>query len=208
MLRAGLIALISSKKDLVVLGQSGTLEETISLAKETQPDVVIMDLHASPVEELSAPDAVRAVCPKSKIVMLIDNDEAAVFAALSSEADGYCLRECEFDRIYAAVQTVTSGEFWLDSVIARKVVKALLDTMAILATDSGDRSISGEANELSRRELEVLDLVAQGMSNQKIAQNLKISAETVKSHIRHIMKKLTVNDRTQAAVEALKRGLI
>ncbi len=92
--------------------------------------------------------------------------------ALSSEAEGYCLREAEFERIYSAIQTVAAGDFWLDSAIARKVVKALLDTMAILATEPTDKA-EFEREELSARELEVLALVSKGLSNQRIADTLK-----------------------------------
>ncbi len=207
LVRAGLAALIRRKTDLDLVGETGWGSEALDLVRDIKPDVVLLDLRSLTVEELEAPKAVRECCPETRIVMLIDDDEGEVFAALAAEADGYCLREAPFDKIYTAIGTAASGEFWLDSAIARKVVKALLDTIAILSNEPEDK-MSSEHIELSPRELEVLSLVSQGMSNQKIAERLKISAETVKSHIRHIMKKLVVSDRTQAAVKALKRGLI
>lgn len=205
--RAGLAALIRKESDLDLVGEAGAGSEALRLVRNHQPDVVIMDLHST-IDELEAPKAVREACASTRILMLTDDDECGVFAALSAEADGYCLREAEFERIHSAITCVASGEFWLDSSIARKVVKTLLDTIAILGSEAQDRSAGPEIDALSPRELEVLSLVAQGLSNQKIAERLGISAETVKSHIRHIMKKLVVNDRTQAAVKALKRGLI
>ena len=206
-MRAGLTALITQKSDLKLVGQEGSVQTALPLIRELKPQIVLLDLRSITAAELDAPKAVRQASKHSRILMLIDNDEGEVFAALSSEAEGYCLREAEFERIYSAIQTVAAGDFWLDSAIARKVVKALLDTMAILATEPTDKA-EFEREELSARELEVLALVSKGLSNQRIADTLKISAETVKSHIRHIMKKLVVNDRTQAAVKGLKRGLI
>lgn len=208
LLRAGLTSLITQKSDLLLVGEAGSVQAALQAVRKLKPHIVIMDVRSLTINELDAPNAVREASKNSRILMLIDNDESEVFAALSSEAEGYCLREAEFERIYAAIHTVASGEFWLDSAIARKVVKALLDTMAILAAEPSDRPEGLEREELSTRELEVLALVSQGMSNLRIAERLSISAETVKSHIRHIMKKLVVNDRTQAAVKALKRGLI
>jgi len=205
--RAGLAALIRRESDLDLVGEAGAGSEALRLVRNHQPDVVIMDLRSS-MDELEAPKAVREACASTRILMLTDDDECGVFAALSAEADGYCLREAEFERIHSAITCVASGEFWLDSSIAKKVVKTLLDTIAILGSEQQDRTVVPEEDALSPRELEVLSLVAQGLSNQKIAERLGISAETVKSHIRHIMKKLVVNDRTQAAVKALKRGLI
>jgi len=206
--RAGLAASIRRKPDLDLVGEVGAGSEAARMAHNHQPDVVIMDLRST-VDDLGAPSAVRRACSSARILMLTDDDECGVFAALSAEADGYCLREAEFERIYSAITGVASGEFWLCSSIARKVVKALLETIAILGgAESHDKAAVQENDSLSPRELEVLSLVSQGLSNQKIAERLGISAETVKSHIRHIMKKLVVNDRTQAAVKALKRGLI
>lgn len=206
-IRAGLAALIRQQPDLELVGESGSRHEAIESIQTLKPNVVLMDLRSMTAEELDAPNSVRDCCPDTRIVMLIDADEGEVFAALAAEADGYCLREAEFEKIYTAIRTVATGEFWLDSAIARKVVKALLDTIAILSSEPEDRQ-NREQLDLSPREVEVLGLVSQGLSNQKIAERLKISAETVKSHIRHIMKKLVVSDRTQAAVKALKRGLI
>jgi DNA-binding NarL/FixJ family response regulator len=206
--RAGLAALIRKESDLDLVGEAGAGSEALRLVRNHQPDVVIMDLRSSTMDDLEAPKAVREACSSTRILMLTDDDECGVFAALSAEADGYCLREAEFERIHSAITCVASGEFWLDSSIARKVVKTLLDTIAILGSEPQDRAAGPDIDALSPRELEVLSLVAQGLSNQKIAERLGISSETVKSHIRHIMKKLVVNDRTQAAVKALKRGLI
>jgi DNA-binding NarL/FixJ family response regulator len=205
--RAGLAALIRQESDLDLVGEAGAGSEALRLVRNHQPDVVIMDLRST-MDELEAPKAVREACASTRILMLTDDDEGGVFAALSAEADGYCLREADFERIHSAITCVASGEFWLDSSIARKLVKTLLDTIAILGSETPDRAAGADEDALSPRELEVLSLVAQGLSNQRIAERLGISAETVKSHIRHIMKKLVVNDRTQAAVKALKRGLI
>jgi DNA-binding NarL/FixJ family response regulator len=210
LVRTGLSALLRKRKEVKICGEAGTVGAALSIVRKTKPDVVIMDVRAMTEDGIDAPKTVRSVCPSTRILMLVDDDEGEVFAALASEADGYCFREAPFQRLLNAVITAASGEFSLDSTIARKVVKALLDTMAILATESSDEPENNDSDEVSfsPRELEVLSLVSQGLSNQKIADQLSISAETVKSHIRKIMKKLVVTDRTQAAVKALKRGLI
>jgi DNA-binding NarL/FixJ family response regulator len=207
--RAGLAALINKQSGLKLVGQSGAKGDALHLVRQSQPDVIIVDLRlALSADELDAPRELRSISPNSRVVLLIDSEESEVFAMLAAEADGYCLRESDFERLHNVIVKVAAGDFWLDSVIARKVVKALLDTMAILSNEPSDGKNGTEIEDLSPREVEVLSLVSRGLSNQKIAENLGISAETVKSHIRHIMKKLVVNDRTQAAVKALKRGLI
>ncbi|HEY9778296.1 MAG TPA: response regulator transcription factor [Planktothrix sp.] len=209
-IRAGLFALLSKRPEITVCGQSASVSSALHLVRKAKPHVVIMDLKAMTVDQLEAPRGVREALATTRILMMIDNDESMVFASLAAEADGYCAREAPFDRVLKAILAVASGEFWLDSTIAKKVVKALLGTMAILASESDAADIDDDDEDISfsPRELEVLSLVSQGLSNQKIAEQLVISAETVKSHIRKIMKKLVVNDRTQAAVKALKRGLI
>lgn len=204
--RASLSSFISSQADLRLVGEASSSLEALPMVRHAKPELVIMDLRSMANSEINAPNAVREASARSKILILTEDDESEVFAALASEADGYTLKAIEFDRLHAAIKSVAGGEFWLDSAIAKKVVKALLDTIAILSTEPGERAADDDG--LSPRELEVLGHVSRGLSNHQIADKLGISAETVKSHIRNIMKKLVVNDRTQAAVKGLKLGLI
>jgi DNA-binding NarL/FixJ family response regulator len=156
--------------------------------------------------------------------MLTSHDnERDIFASLAAGATGYCLKDVDPERLYGAIRTVHSGDVWLDSNIASKVLKQYNDpaaqpSPAAAATAErtsheaahapGGTAQPGLPEPLSPRELEVLALVVEGLSNQEIADRLYISLATAKTHVRNILNKLAVDDRTQAAVSAMRRGLV
>jgi DNA-binding NarL/FixJ family response regulator len=196
--------------DIELVGQAQNAAQAPKLIENLKPDVVLMDVRMP--NAIEAVGFIRRQDPNVKIIMLTSTDnEHEIFAALATGANGYCLKETNFDRLLASLRTVTTGGIWLDSAIAAKVVKALPQSIPLLGAqiDQEQEQEKGQDSEaLSQREIEVLTLVSTGLSNQRIAQRLSISSETVKTHIRHIMKKLAVSDRTQAAVVALRQGLI
>jgi DNA-binding NarL/FixJ family response regulator len=206
----GLTALIGKKKDFHVCGEAKNGRDAVTLVNELKPDLVLMDMAMPQLDGIAACRLIREQQPEVKIIMMTKQiSESEIFQALSAGADGYCLKESTIEKLYNAIRTVAEGDFWLDSTIARKVVKTLLETMSVLGGEPETiYEKQTEDESLSPREVAVLNLVAQGLSNHEIAQHLSVSVDAVKSRIRKIMKKLLVRDRTQAVVKALRQGLI
>jgi DNA-binding NarL/FixJ family response regulator len=209
--RTSLAGLLGKQLGMQVIGQAKTTKQAISLTVELKPDLVLLDINLPGTGLSDICTSLRAENQKLKIIVMTEEEsEDEVFAALASGSDGYCRKVLQKKLIIAGIQTVVTGDFWLDPSIAKKVIKTV-DQKVSRYQAAGNRNSNpsdGDDEDLSSREIEVLDLVATGLSNVQIAEKLEISAETVKTHIRHIMRKLVVKDRTQAAVKALRQGLI
>ena len=154
---------------------------------------------------LTAAKAISSNCPETKIIILTsDNSEHEILSAFSAGANGYCLKNIEDERLIAAIHSVAKGDFWIDSAIAGGILNLLpLQDKTARLVDSIENKF-----DLSEREKQVLTLIVEGKTNQVIASNLHLSVDTIKSHLKSIMDKLSVNDRTQAAVKAVREGLI
>lgn len=199
--RLGIRFVIENASHLEFVGEAINGAEAIKQAQALLPDVVVMDLEMPVMDGIAAAKEVRKKHPEMKILMLTGHrDEQQIFAALAAGANGYCVKDVTDDRLVTAIETVYAGDVWLDATIAAKVIKAL--------PQSGDRSSGAGSDELSEREMDVLKLIVEGLANAQIAQRLFISNDTVKTHIKHILEKLSVTDRTQAAVKALRQGLL
>jgi DNA-binding NarL/FixJ family response regulator len=199
--RLGLKFIVEAHERLLLVGEAINGADAVEKVKQTAPDVVILDVEMPVMDGIAAAAEIRAVAPKTKIVMFTSHkSEQDIFSALAAGANGYCVKDTSDDRLLNAIESVYAGDFWLDSTIAAKVVRALPMPSQVHPADAGDQ--------LSDRELEVLNLIVDGLSNQQIAQKLFITQDTVKTHIKRILEKLAVSDRTQAAVKALRQGLI
>lgn len=201
--------------DLCIVGEADNGLAAVSTVKELQPDVVTMDIGLPGIDGIEASRLIKAEAPQTKILVLTSHDrDDDIFAAVAAVADGYCLKDAAGDHIAMAIRAVASGLSWIDPAIAKRVLRAAGGRAQDgqkgdgVAANQGKKNISGRKFGLSEREMEVLGLVVQGLSNQEIANQLHVGVETVKSHMRHIMEKLTVSDRTQAAVKALREGLL
>lgn len=204
LIRVGLKFLFDKSENFSVIGEAVNGEKAVELAEELKPDVIVMDLRMPGLDGIQATRAIRKKWAEAKIVMLtLYNSEDEILGALQAGVRGYCLKDTHFERLVAGIQCVLAGDLWLDSGVADKLV-------GVLPPSQLNEEFESAANEpsLSDREVDVLGLLVHGLSNQEIADKLEISSETVKSHLRHIMKKLAVSDRTQAAVKALKQGLV
>jgi two-component system NarL family response regulator len=188
--RQGLIGMLEEAPDIVIVGQGRNGHEAIAVFQQQQPDVTLMDLR---MPDMGGVQAITVICnefPNARIIVLTtyDTDEE-IYRGLRSGAKGYLLKDSEPEELLTAIRTVTRGQQYIPLNVAAKLVQRMT------------------APELSDRELEVLQLVGQGMSNQEISTALNISESTVKTHINRILSKLDVKDRTQAAIIALKRGI-
>lgn len=204
LIRVGLKFLFDKSENFSVIGEAMDGEKAVELAEELKPDVIVMDLRMPGLDGIQATRAIRKKWADAKIVMLtLYNSEDEILGALQAGVRGYCLKDTHFERLVAGIQCVLAGDLWLDSGVAEKLVGVLPPSQLVEEFEEAATEPS-----LSDREVDVLGLLVQGLSNQEIADRLEISSETVKSHLRHIMKKLAVSDRTQAAVKALKQGLV
>ncbi len=223
--RIGLKTVIERRPEFKVIGEAENGEVAIRRAQELRPDVILMDVGMPVMDGIEAARLIKQKLVNVEIVMLTSHDnERDILASLAAGAAGYCLKHVEPDRLYSAIQSVNAGDVWLDSSIASKVLKAynggasgsLSSTPRQTASTTSQSANSTTATEfstpigepLSPRELEVLTLVVDGLSNQGIADKLFISLATAKTHVRNILNKLSVDDRTQAAVQAMRRGLV
>ena len=202
-LRAGLKELFEQTDFAGDIYEAADGLEAISLQSRYSPCVILLDVGMPVMDGIEACRLLKERRSDLKIIMLTSHDdERDIFAALAAGANGYCLKDADFSRLETAVNAVMCGDLWIDSSIAKKVLCALPKSRS---TVSQKKAMYAE---LSDRETQVLQLIVDGLSNQEISEHLEISKETVKTHIKHLMDKLAVSDRTQAAVKALRYGLV
>lgn len=195
--RAGLIGLLEDMPEFRIVGEASNGREAIEVVKKAKPDVVLMDVNM-PV--MNGVEAVQALLPgeKCRIIMLtISRQEEDLFGAIAAGADGYLLKNAEPEDLRRAILQVAAGK----SVLAPEVTSPILRAVAGVASSSVDKGIS-------KREIEVLDCLSQGMTTAQIAANLFVSENTVKTHIRHILEKLEASNRAEAVSKANQLGLI
>lgn len=199
--RQGLISLMQTHDDLVeVVGEAETAKEAVELTEALQPDVVLMDIYMPQGSGLSALKDIKERFPKIAVVMLTSSeDDDHLYEAVRLGAAGYLLKSLDADELFDLLVGVTKGEAAMTKAMATRLLKGI-----------AQRSRDGDKGEetLTERELVVLRLVAKGASNQQIAEELVLSVNTVKSHLRNILDKLQLENRTQAATYALERGLV
>ena len=198
MMQLGLEQSLSVHPQITIVGQAEDGYMGVEAAKELKPDLIVMDIGLPRLDGIAATQQIKAILPNVRVVMLTSHTtEREIIASLSSGADAYCIKGASVDRLLKAIAAAAEGATYLDPQIASSVVKHL----------SPPTPNSNIAN-LSQRELEVLKLIVEGYSNPEIASALYLSANTIKTHVRGIMNKLAVDDRVQAAVMALRSGLV
>ena len=192
LMRVGMAAIINARPDMTVVAQAGTGEEAIALFRKEQPDVTLMDLRLpGRMGGVDAIACIQSIHPRAKIIVVTtyEGDED-IHRALEAGARGYIIKGMPYQTLVDALQRVHAGGRFLPPPVARALASRMPDS------------------ELSSRELEVLTLLVNGRSNREIASRLGITEATVKSHVSTILMRLNVEDRTQAAVTALRRGLV
>ena len=200
MVRQGVKAFLATQPDISVVGEAGSGEEAVRLAAETIPDVILMDLIMPDMDGVEATRRVKRISPRSQVVVLTSyHEDENIFPALKAGALSYILKDLSAEDLASAVRKAAVGEAVLHPRVAARVIKELQGAR-------GDKV--NPFTELSERELEVLKLIADGMSNAEMAAKLVLSEKTIKGHVSNILSKLQLADRTQAAVYAWREGIV
>ena len=199
--RQGLISLMKTRQDMVeVIGEAENGEEAIQLAEKLRPDVILMDIYMPQLDGLQAAKIIHARFPKIAIVILTSSEkDGHLYEAVQSGVAGYLLKSLDAEELFSMINGVTHGEAAMTRAVASQLLKGVANRVS--------QDEKGESS-LTERELLVLRLVASGASNSEIADKLSISVNTVKSHLKNILEKLHLENRTQAATYAYERGLV
>ncbi|AFY65144.1 response regulator transcription factor [Geitlerinema sp. PCC 7407] len=198
MMQLGLEQALADQTDITLVGQAEDGYLGVEAALRLKPDLVVMDIGLPRLDGIAATKQIKDALPDVRVVVLTSHTtETEIIAALSSGADAYCIKGSSVDRLLAAIAAAQEGATYLDPQIARLVIDHLRPP-----------TTNNNLGQLSERETEVLKLMVEGYSNPEIAAALYLSPNTVKTHVRGIMNKLAVDDRVQAAVVALRSGLV
>ena len=211
LIRFGLMGILSHEEDMEVVGEASTGTEALRLCRSLKPDLVLMDVEMPQMDGLSATRKLKEELPTISVLVLTAHDNPDyLLEAVQAGAAGFLLKESALQQVASAVRTVMNGEPLLDQALAVRLLRRLSPQI-----EAGKREAEVDEElrskfleELTDRELEILELLSSGMSNQQIAQQLYLSLSTVKHYVHHIISKLEVSDRTQAAVRAIKLGLV
>jgi DNA-binding NarL/FixJ family response regulator len=196
--REGLRAFLELQEGIEVSGEAADGEEAIDAAARLRPDVILMDLVMPRLDGVTAMRSLRERAPGARVIVLtsfLDDDK--LLPALRAGAAGYLLKNAEPREVVRAVRAASAGEALIDPVVAARLIETL-------AVDGGEEPL----DRLTPREREVLVLIGRGFPNKLIARELDVSEKTVKTHVGHVLAKLGVTDRTQAAVFAVRAGIV
>lgn len=206
LVRQGLRLFIEMQEDMQVVGEGSTGIEAVELASRLHPDVILLDLVMPGMDGITALQKIIASSPNSRVLILTSfGEDDKVFPAIRAGAHGYLLKDIQPHDLVQALRDTHLGKAQLHPDIASRLMKAVSGETPARITPQ--ESSSPELQELTEREREVLDLLASGLSNREIAERMVISEKTVKTHVSNLLDKLGLQDRTRAAIWALKRGL-
>jgi NarL family two-component system response regulator LiaR len=198
--RQGLRTFLDLQADIDVVGEAADGEEAVAVAAEHAPDVILLDLVMPRLDGIGALRRLREVAPAARVIVLTSfGEDERLFTALRAGASGYLLKDVEPAELVRSIRTVHGGGAPLSPAVAARVVEELA---------SGGGAGRAPADDLTPRELEVLCLIARGRSNKRIALELGVAEKTVKTHVSHVLAKLGLSDRTQAALYAVREGLV
>jgi DNA-binding NarL/FixJ family response regulator len=189
--RKGMVALIESEADMQVVAETGDGREALDLYRQKRPDVVLMDLRLPGMGGVEATLAIRGEFPEARVIVLttFDMDED-IFRAIQSGAKSYLLKDTPDDELSSTIRNVHAGK----QILSEKLAKRL--------------AVRQARPELTQREIEVLQLLIKGRSNKEIASGLFLSSDTIKAHLKTLFNKLKVQDRTEAAISAIRHGIV
>jgi DNA-binding NarL/FixJ family response regulator len=202
LVRSGFRLILELAEGIEIVGEAADGREAVRLAKELQPDVVLMDVRMPELDGIEAIRRLRQAGVDARVLVLTTFDlDEYVYAAVRAGASGFLLKDAPREQLVTAVQTVARGEALLAPAITQRLIERFV------ARPPADE-VAPALGELSARELEVLKLVARGLSNAEIAAELVVGEATVKTHVARVLRKLNVRDRVQAVVYAYESGLV
>lgn len=202
MFRQGLRSILETEPSLRVIGEAATGREAIRHALETRPDVILMDIQMPELDGVAAAKAILSESPEAKVIILtMYRQDSYVFEAIKLGARGYLLKDADAGELIEAIQRVAEGETLLSAELAASILDEFKKVKQLPAHPEHQLS------ELTEREADILRLLAQGSSNQEIATALEVSEKTVRNRLSEIFSKLRLNNRTQAALYALRQGI-
>src|SRR5437016_9200915 len=201
LVRQGVASMLAKADDLTIVGEAKTGREALEIGRKELPDVVLMDVRMPDMDGLEATKRIKEERPRTAVITVTMHDNPAYLRdAVRAGAAGYLLKDVSKDELVDAIRQVATGGAFIES----QMLKGMLSEMK----PQGGAAPSPAAKNLTKREREILAFVAEGMSNREIAEKLVLSPETVKSHVAAILEKLNVSDRTQAAIYAVRNGLV
>jgi DNA-binding NarL/FixJ family response regulator len=207
LIRRGMKGQFALEPGFSVVGEAYDGAQAIEVASQLQPDVILMDIDMPVMDGITATQQIKSDRPATRILALSAFDsDTQVMGMLAAGADGYCLKTIEWEQLIAVIQLILQGGAYLDPQIAQKVSRMFKPSVVAHIPPAAPELPPQQT--LSPRELEILKLIAQGYSNQEIANQLYLSLGTVKSYVRMLLNKLSVDDRVQAAALAIREGLI
>jgi len=205
--RVGLRCALNANEDINVVAEAEDAMIGLKLIEKEQPNVILMDLGLPVMNGVEATIKAKEICPEAKVIALTSHDrEEEVIAALSSGASAYCLKDIDPDKLANVIRDVNEGVCWIDPMVSQLALKSFpkIDNVGFLPNKSQNEG----RVPLTEREYEVLKHLVSGKSNTEIAKELIVSVHTAKAHVCSILQKMCVNDRVQAAVKAVKEGLV
>ncbi len=204
--RQGLRMFIEMQKDMEVIGEGVNGMEAVELAARLHPDIILLDLIMPQMDGVEATYKIRKKVPQSRILIMTSfGEDDKVFPAIRAGAQGYLLKDIQPADLIRAIRDCCAGKAQLHPDIAGRLMAVV--AQEVPASKAGPASNQPELQGLTEREKEVLGLIATGLNNREIAEKMVISEKTVKTHVSNILEKLGVQDRTRAAIWALKQGL-
>ncbi|MEA5579718.1 response regulator transcription factor [Anabaena sp. UHCC 0451] len=224
--RVGIRTALLQKKEIEVVGEAANATEGFKMLKKLQPDIAIVDIGLPDQDGIELTRQVKSIAEAEKfdtkvLILTLQDNKESVLAAFAAGADSYCMKDINYDNLLEAVRVTYNGYAWIDPAIARIVLQQAqqkpnrLVSISSSHTKTVGDSLESEENQqsiqpyaLTERELQVLQLIVEGCSNAIIAERLFITIGTVKTHVRNILNKLSADDRTQAAVRALRSGIV
>ncbi len=208
--RMGLSMKIENTPHFKLLAEATDGFEAVSLAQKYNPDVILMDIGLPKMDGITATKKIKEELKlDSAILMFTSRDSKEdIFAAFKAGADGYIMKDSSSQNLINAIDTVSEHAAWIDSQIARIVLSNIQNENENQSKNTKNQKEANKKYGLTKKELEVLSLIVDGLSNQEISEKLVVSISTTKAHVHNILQKLYLTDRTKAAIVALKEGLV